>query len=184
MYKEKQGDSDIAICFAADENYAQHATVAMQSILSHSKYPERLRFFLIEDNISEDTKNKIRLTFADLPQKISFVSAGQIETQKFYVSGQISKTAYVRIFLSELLPEDIDRVIYLDCDLICFKDIEQLWLTDLKDNPVGAVMDLGIMTSFKTSKRKVEYYWGRCSKRIFQFRRFTDRFEEVEKFQL
>lgn len=37
-------DNTINIVFAADSNYAQHATVAMISIIRHTKSQERLRF--------------------------------------------------------------------------------------------------------------------------------------------
>ena len=50
------------------------------------------------------------------------------------VSGHISKSAYYRILASELLPETVDRVLYLDCDIIINGSIKELYFEDFEDN--------------------------------------------------
>lgn len=57
--------------------------------------------------------------------------------------GRITLATYYRCFLAELLPADIDRVIYLDCDLLVLQPLEQLWETPLHGSWVGAVVDTG-----------------------------------------
>jgi lipopolysaccharide biosynthesis glycosyltransferase len=48
---------------------------------------------------------------------------------------------YSRLFLLELLPKDIDRLIFLDCDIFVRAPIEQLYEIDLEDNIMAAVPD-------------------------------------------
>ena len=43
---------------------------------------------------------------------------------------------YYRCILSELLPADIDRLLYLDCDIVIVGDISEYWNTPL-DNETG-----------------------------------------------
>lgn len=142
-------DNTINIVFAADSNYAQHATVAMISIIRHTKSQERLRFFVLADNIPKTTKEKMKLSVIDKCADIVFVDIDAAKISKYYVSGQLSRTAYARLEMAKWLPADIDKVIYLDCDLIVFSDIVELWDYDLEDKPLGAVPDYGIMTSHK-----------------------------------
>ena len=52
----------INIVFASDNNYAQHTSVAMASILCTTLDVSRVRFFLISDNISGEIKEKILKT--------------------------------------------------------------------------------------------------------------------------
>ena len=41
-------------------------------------------------------------------------------------AGHISLTAYLRCFLAEALPATIDRVIYLDCDMLVLDSLKEL----------------------------------------------------------
>ena len=55
----------------------------------------------------------------------------------------ISPTTYARLFLSEILPKELHRVIYLDCDLIVVDSLRPLWEYDLQEAEIGAVEDCG-----------------------------------------
>ena len=48
---------------------------------------------------------------------------------------------YARLLLSSMLP-DLDKVIYLDCDLVVCKDLKSLWETDVNDMAVAMAPDL------------------------------------------
>jgi UDP-glucose/galactose:(glucosyl)LPS alpha-1,2-glucosyl/galactosyltransferase len=48
---------------------------------------------------------------------------------------------YHRMLVPDLLPTHIDRVIYLDADLLFLDDIEHLWCADISGSVVGAVQD-------------------------------------------
>src|SRR5262249_26051824 len=49
---------------------------------------------------------------------------------------------YARLLIGDLLPREIDRVLYLDGDILVRGDIGELWTTDLRDRTLGAVVDL------------------------------------------
>lgn len=59
-------------------------------------------------------------------------------------SKRISMATYYRCILSKLLPTDIDRLLYLDCDIVIVGDISEYWNTPLSDETgVAAVADMG-----------------------------------------
>ena len=47
---------------------------------------------------------------------------------------------YARLLLSSMLP-NLDKVIYLDCDLVVCKDLKSLWETDVNDVALAMVPD-------------------------------------------
>ena len=47
----------------------------------------------------------------------------------------------MRLFAAEVLPRNIKRVIYLDCDIVVLDNIRGLWNADLDGKPLGAVPD-------------------------------------------
>ena len=44
-------NNKINIVFASDNNYAQHTAVAMASVLVNTKVPQKIQFYLIDDEI-------------------------------------------------------------------------------------------------------------------------------------
>jgi lipopolysaccharide biosynthesis glycosyltransferase len=58
------------------------------------------------------------------------------------VSHHISTAAYLRLLLPELLPDEVNRVLYLDSDMLVRHDVSSLWEAPLGDFGVAAVQDL------------------------------------------
>jgi lipopolysaccharide biosynthesis glycosyltransferase len=56
----------------------------------------------------------------------------------------ISAASYYRLALPKRLPLEMDRIIYLDTDVIVLRDIAELWHTDMKGHVVAAVDDPGV----------------------------------------
>ena len=59
-------------------------------------------------------------------------------------NGYISRATFYRLALPQILDPKIDRILYLDSDLICTRDIAYLWHIDIAGYPIGAVCDPGV----------------------------------------
>nr|WP_026327894.1 glycosyltransferase family 8 protein [Selenomonas bovis] len=151
-----QVSGNINIVFACDSNYAQHATVAMMSILKNTVDPTRIVFYLLDDQIDLSVKRKMRTSIEQAHAAIHFCEVAADQFASFFVSGQLSRAAYFRLEMGHLLPSTVERVIYLDCDLLVLDDIAALWDHDMGGHPLAAVMDLGIMASSKDWRGKQE----------------------------
>ena len=55
--------------------------------------------------------------------------------------GWLPKAACLRLFLASILPIEIQRVIYLDCDILVAADLGELYRMDLHGCPIAAVQD-------------------------------------------
>lgn len=53
----------------------------------------------------------------------------------------ISVESYYRLFVSEVLPPTLDRVLYLDCDIIIADSLKDFWNEDISGFALGAVPD-------------------------------------------
>lgn len=144
----------IYIVFASDDRYAQHVAVAAASILLHTTQPQRVHFFVLEDGISDEKQEKIRRTAETLKGQIDFISVAGEDFSSFFVSAHLSRAAYFRLAITSLLPGEVTRVLYLDCDLLVFGDIIELWNTDMGAAPIAAVPDCGILSSSRSRRQK------------------------------
>lgn len=147
-------DNKINIVFASDNNYAQHTAVAMASVLVNTKVPQKIQFYLIDDKIQPENKEKITKTVQNLGGNIEFIKIKNSRLEDCYVSGELSRASYFRLDIANILDESIEKIIYLDCDLLVYDDIEKMWQLDMGGKPVAATCDLGIMASARVRKQK------------------------------
>lgn len=150
-------DNKINIVFASDNNYAQHTAVAMTSVLVNTKVPQKIQFYLIDDEIQQENKEKITKTVQNLGGNIEFIKIKNSKLEDCYVSGELSRASYFRLDIANILGESIEKIIYLDCDLLVYDDIEKMWQLDMGGKPVAATCDLGIMASARVRKQKNKF---------------------------
>lgn len=118
------------VVFSIDENYIQHFCVAITSLLENN-LNKIDRIFLIHD-IQEKSKleKTVKFIYKKYNKIICNFSINNLIDRDFKVDGHISKATYYRLYLSELLPTDVDRVLFLDSDLIINGNIEFLLSLD------------------------------------------------------
>ena len=62
------------------------------------------------------------------------------------VLGRLSKETYYRLLISDILPESVHRLLYLDPDIVINKDLSEFYNLDMQGNAVAAGTHLfGIM---------------------------------------
>jgi lipopolysaccharide biosynthesis glycosyltransferase len=73
--------------------------------------------------------------------EISFLEVPDEAVAGFPIEGFTLKATWYRVFLPELAPE-VDRVVYLDADVLVLDDLGELWRTELGDHLLAAVTNL------------------------------------------
>lgn len=136
----------VSIAMICDDKFVMPTTVAITSILKNKKEKVFYDIFIVTSGISAESE-KILLKLNNKTVKIIIVNTNLDELQDLhhYVPDThcvASKAALLKFKLAELLP-NLDRVLYLDGDIIVKDDLTELYETDLGDNYVCAVHDTG-----------------------------------------
>lgn len=133
----------LRVLFSSDDNYAQHLGAAIYSLFAHNNDFEEIQVYVIDNDISAVNKEKLESISSYFPnRKIIWIPfAKWKEKLKLDMAWNISLSAYARLFLSELIPEKVDRILYMDCDMIVCDSLIELWNTDLQGKILGAVQD-------------------------------------------
>ena len=129
----------IPIFFAVDDGYIPYLAVTLQSLIENASKQYIYEIRILYTNITEENKQKI-LKFENKRVKIEFVDLSLYldELQdKFYTRDYYTKTTYYRLFVPNLYPQ-LDKVLYLDCDIVALGDISKLYNIDLGDNLIAA----------------------------------------------
>ena len=78
------------------------------------------------------------------------------------VLSRISKETYYRLLLGSFLPEDVDRILYIDPDTVVINSLDELYNIDFRGNVIAAAPHTyGVMESVNLTrlnlKRKTRY---------------------------
>lgn len=135
------------VVFACDNNYVPLLTISAVSFLVNNQNDfDEINIFILDDGISESNKNKVNSILSEYKCNISFIKTKKIEELDFKVLSLerediASLTTYARLFIPSLLPDDVDKLLYLDCDSIIVDSFKQLWQEDISDYYCAAVQD-------------------------------------------
>lgn len=126
-------------CFAINEGYVDYCRVAMVSILENNQ-ADGTKFHILTDVLSDAARKRLIETAAAYGSvvKIYEMDDSRLVGQKT----TWSKYAWYRIFASDVISHDVDKLLYLDCDVVVTGDISQLFTIDMTDKSVAGVTDV------------------------------------------
>jgi lipopolysaccharide biosynthesis glycosyltransferase len=130
------------IVVSTDKNYLFQCIVLIFSVISSNKH-NNLRFFVLSEDLSESDKQFIIAHFKNINIVISFVAINsrQIKTANFSEADYISIASYYRLLIPVLLPLEINKVLYLDCDMLVIGDLGELYKTDISNHSAAVSID-------------------------------------------
>lgn len=136
-------DNAVHVGMTLDAAYLRGSMAAILSVLQHSSCPENINFHFVA-SASAATRRRLRQTIAN---SFPYLRFNVYPYDKSSVSGLISTSIraaldcplnYARNYLADLLPTCVQRVVYLDSDLVLVDDIAKLAETPLGDHSVLA----------------------------------------------
>lgn len=131
----------VLVC-AADDGYAMPAAVTLYSALTHTRFPELARVFVIDDGISDARKRRLERVVKSCGANLQWLEAAQEDNGSLPVGlDHLNESIYHRLSIPDLLPEEFDRAIYLDADMIVRDDLAAVWEQDMGDKYVVACED-------------------------------------------
>jgi lipopolysaccharide biosynthesis glycosyltransferase len=129
----------INILFSCDTNYAIPMTVCITSIFENNK-ENQIDIYILYSSLSEQQK-KILIDLANqYNQNINLIPAPE-----YYFSTaptlRWTKETYYRLLLNELLPQNLHRIIYIDCDTIVINSLLDLFNLNLGEYYIAALLE-------------------------------------------
>lgn len=148
--------SIMEIVCSTDNCYVMQTGIMLTSLFENNREAD-ISVHVLHNGIDSNSITLIERIACDYGQKITFYLVDESLFSAFPIGrdGQnthvgTSYATYYRLFLSELLPNDINRVLYLDGDIIVMDSLNELWATDMHDKAIAAVPD--------SYNNKIEHY--------------------------
>jgi lipopolysaccharide biosynthesis glycosyltransferase len=133
---------EIHVVGAIDNMYAQHLGVTFASMLMNLSPGTTAHLYVLSAGLNEENKSKLEKTVNRFAGAcIQFITVDGSIYEEFIVSGQITRATYLRLAIPDALPPNIQKVIYLDSDVVVTGNIVEMWNTDLRGHAIAAVVD-------------------------------------------
>lgn len=121
---------NILLCF--DSNYNLQAEVTMNSLINNCDAP--INFYVIHDNPKTFKKMMQRLQSNERVNEVNiykFLKRPNINFPNFDDS-HMTEATYYRLFISDYIPKSVGELMYIDPDIICINNFDDLYKTTLK----------------------------------------------------
>jgi lipopolysaccharide biosynthesis glycosyltransferase len=141
--KQDPIDPIIVVC-GVDNKYVMPLSVVIASALKNLNSEHEIIFYIIDGGIRPNNKKKLQKLFVQKNSSLKFIQAPLNIIENLKESGHFSRAAYLRLLIPDLLPNQYNKAIYLDSDLIVKGNLGDLWNINIGDNYLLAVPSLGI----------------------------------------
>lgn len=150
----------IPVVLSADNAYAPYLGVTVQSVIENAAPDKTYKIVILDGGISDWNKSRllslskpnVAIEFFDI---LSYLK--NVDLSQFHISSHFALPTYFRFFIPEIFNQ-YEKVIYLDCDLVCLHDISPLLDINLKNCFFAAAKDFEGIRAY----RKEKYFRDYC----------------------
>lgn len=100
-----------------------------------------LHVWLLGGNISDDNKRTLESIAEKYNRQITVIDVPPIDIPKALVSARWPLSAFTRLYAGELLPKELDKILYLDCDTIIKGSLSKLESRDVSGKIFWGIKD-------------------------------------------
>lgn len=133
----------INVVCTIDERYAQHCAVMLSSLFINN-IKEVFHIYVITDGFKNNNLSKLQKFLDKNKQQYSIIEIKKDILGQAPITHHISLATYFRLFIPEVLPSSIDKVLFIDSDIVIRKSIDKLWNIDISNFSHAATIAAGM----------------------------------------
>jgi len=120
-----------AFVYSTDENYVKLTAVSIHSLLKHNPSAS---IVILASGVKPESAKFLQKLVTDRGGSFELIDVADhlSKVKDLGVSGYVSYSTYARFFITELLGDRYDRVLYIDGDTLIVDNLDALLFLDLK----------------------------------------------------
>ncbi len=146
-------DETANIIYVSNDGYAGHLAASLFSLLYNNRNIPHMDIYILSVQMSRDCQKNLRKVARRFHRDLKVYELGslkdrfpyEIDTRGFDIS------AMGRLFAAEILPQQVKKALYLDCDTIVCSGIRPLYGTELGEMLLGMVMEPTVYPEMKAA---------------------------------
>lgn len=133
------------VIYHSSDSFASVTGVSMISLFENNKEMDDIHVLYIEREMSDENKSAFISIARQYNRELEFMEMPNW-SEKLNIELKSCKTGwlgfgYNRLFLTEFIPESVDRVLYLDSDTVIEARLDELWNTNMDGFYMAGVDD-------------------------------------------
>lgn len=127
---------------ASDDRYCPLCGIMLTSLFEKNKGTDII-VYLLTEGLSRKNNEKLRTLAQSYNNRIEIKKCDMtiLKDCPIRPGDHVSLSAYLRIISPLVLPNDLEKILYLDCDIVVNKRLDDLWKTDVRDYSAAVVID-------------------------------------------
>lgn len=124
-----------------NDAYVQHCVVMLASLFDNNK-SSNFCIHVFSFSLNTESITILRSFVEQNSQNIEIKIIAKPNVEFPNINGHyISADTYIRLFVPETLDKSIDKILYMDVDMVVIGDISDIFKVDLGNNLLAAIMD-------------------------------------------
>ena len=154
------------ICYSLDRKYTEQLCASLASVLVNSEIDENINIFLLEGGLREQDKLQIEtlkniknfnVQYFNINNNIFSDCPMLCDKGEEYKNYHVTMPTYYRFLLPDLLP-DLDKILYLDCDVIVRSSLKELINENFENR--AAIMGLDAESEKNSLRLNINKYFN------------------------
>lgn len=133
----------INILCAIDNSYAPYCGIMLTSLFENNKDCHFVVYVFEDGSVTETNVKKYQRLSKKYGNEIVFrtIEGSLVDGFPVRKGANITIPTYYRLLAANLLPDNVHKVVYLDCDTLVVDDIKPLWEVDTTNVAIAGVRD-------------------------------------------
>lgn len=151
------------IFYSFNDAYAMMAGISILSLLENSNADDNIIFHIVDSGISKDNLSNLTNIIEGHHQRVNFYNMPDFEqlTGKRISTGRWNINVFSKLFVGSILPENVNKVICIDCDTVITHSLKELWNVDLKQKTVAGVIEcMSPLYRLNLGKKAEDFYFN------------------------
>lgn len=132
------------ILYQFNEAYAPFAGASVTSLFENNRKAKAITVYILGEGLSKDSVRRFGELAGQYERTITFLNADEVMERMRGLNMPTYRGSYaanLRLFLTDILPESVERLLYLDADTIVCDRLDEVYDTDMGEHVIGMVLD-------------------------------------------
>ena len=136
-------ENAIHIVACASDDYTMPCGVMMQSACANAGTLPLCFWLIVDNGFTQKNKDLLTQEIEGNGQEIHFITVTDKQIDAFlpFENYYYTRHVFYRLLMADLLPDEVGKALYLDCDIIVRHPLDDLWGIDITRYAVGCVHD-------------------------------------------
>jgi len=141
------------VLYCCNDDYCPYTGISIVSLFENNKNLTELVVYIAGLDISSENRLKLEQVANEYKREIIVIDAEQIEEQ--LIINKVSdyrgnKITFYRLFIDQLIPDKVERLLYIDGDTVIVDSLEELETFGFEDNKACAMIRERVFKGYNT----------------------------------